>query len=318
MNYFELHIGDYDKATAHLTACEDGIYGRLMRRYYDTESPLPDDLKAIQRFVRARARDEKAAVQTVLDEFFVLEADGWHHKRCDEEIAQYQDTQGDRDERRKNETERKRRYRARRAELFAALREHDIVPDFDTPIEELEAMVSRMLSRGTNGGTSTGTETGTGRGCDASGTTTQTPDTKHQHQEQKPTDASHGNSSPPAPTAAGLACRLMRQAGCAHTSPSNADLLTALNLGATPEELAQLAAQAVATGKRKPFGWAISTATRRIQDGEPVLPMTSENPHADSRPSRGSSVVERVRAANERAENASREPVEGTVRVLSG
>jgi len=89
VNYFELHIGDYEKATAHLTACEDGIYGRLMRRYYDTEAPLPDDLKALQRFVRARSRDEKEAVQTVLDEFFQLEADGWHHKRCDEEIARY-------------------------------------------------------------------------------------------------------------------------------------------------------------------------------------------------------------------------------------
>jgi uncharacterized protein YdaU (DUF1376 family) len=89
MNYFELHIGDYDKATAHLTACEDGIYGRLMRRYYDTETPLPDDLKAIQRFVRARSRDEKEAVQTILDEFFTLQSDGWHHKRCDEEIARF-------------------------------------------------------------------------------------------------------------------------------------------------------------------------------------------------------------------------------------
>lgn len=89
MNYFELHIGDYEKATSHLTACEDGIYGRLMRRYYDTEAPLPDDLKAIQRFVRARSRDEREAVETVLSEFFVLTADGWHHKRCDEEIGRY-------------------------------------------------------------------------------------------------------------------------------------------------------------------------------------------------------------------------------------
>jgi uncharacterized protein YdaU (DUF1376 family) len=89
MNYFELHIGDYEKATAHLTACEDGIYGRLMRRYYDTEAPLPDDLKALQRFVRARTREEKEAVEAILDEFFQLAADGWHHKRCDEEIARY-------------------------------------------------------------------------------------------------------------------------------------------------------------------------------------------------------------------------------------
>lgn len=89
MNYYELHIGDYEKGTAHLTACEDGIYGRLLRRYYDTEAPLPADLKAVQRLVRARAKDEREAVETVLGEFFALTADGWRHGRCDAEIGRY-------------------------------------------------------------------------------------------------------------------------------------------------------------------------------------------------------------------------------------
>lgn len=89
MNYVELHIGDYETATAHLTACEDGIYGRLLRRYYSTEAPLPLELKAVQRLVRARTRDEREAVQTVLDEFFQQSDDGWRHKRCDAEIARY-------------------------------------------------------------------------------------------------------------------------------------------------------------------------------------------------------------------------------------
>lgn len=89
MNYVELHIGDYETATAHLTACEDGIYGRLLRRYYSTEAALPADLKAVQRLVRARSRDEREAVQTVLDEFFQLTDEGWRHRRCDAEIARY-------------------------------------------------------------------------------------------------------------------------------------------------------------------------------------------------------------------------------------
>ena len=89
MNYIELHLGDYDKATAHLSACEDGIYGRLLRRYYDTEAPLIADVKALQRFVRARSREEQQAVETVLGEFFEPTAEGWRHKRCDEEIAKY-------------------------------------------------------------------------------------------------------------------------------------------------------------------------------------------------------------------------------------
>lgn len=91
MNYFELHVGDYDKATAHLSACEDGIYGRLLRRYYDTEEPLCADVKALQRFVRARSKDEQQAVSTILEEFFTLADDGWHHRRCDEEIRRYRE-----------------------------------------------------------------------------------------------------------------------------------------------------------------------------------------------------------------------------------
>lgn len=91
MNYYEHHIGDYDKATAHLTACEDGIYSRLLRRYYDTEAPLPADIKSLQRLVRARAKDEREAVETVLHEFFELDATGWRHTRCDAEIARYQE-----------------------------------------------------------------------------------------------------------------------------------------------------------------------------------------------------------------------------------
>lgn len=93
MNYYEHHIGDYDQATAHLTACEDGIYSRLLRKCYSTERPLPNDLPALQRLVRARTREEKAAVQAMLDEFFEQRSDGWHQKRCDEEIERYQDKQ---------------------------------------------------------------------------------------------------------------------------------------------------------------------------------------------------------------------------------
>lgn len=90
MNYYEHHIGDYDKSTSHLTACEDGIYCRLLRRYYDTEAPLPADLAVVQRLVRARTKAEKTAVKTVLMEFFTLDDDGWHQVRCDEHIEKVQ------------------------------------------------------------------------------------------------------------------------------------------------------------------------------------------------------------------------------------
>ncbi len=56
MNFFSLHIGDWAEATAHLSCLEDGIYGRLVRKYYATEAPLPSDVKAVQRLAeRLRA-----------------------------------------------------------------------------------------------------------------------------------------------------------------------------------------------------------------------------------------------------------------------
>jgi uncharacterized protein YdaU (DUF1376 family) len=93
MNYYEHHIGDYAAATGHLSLVEDAIYSRLLRRYYLQEQPLPADVAQVARLCGARAADEAAAVEVVLAEFFDLQADGWHNKRADEEIARYQDKQ---------------------------------------------------------------------------------------------------------------------------------------------------------------------------------------------------------------------------------
>lgn len=91
MNFYEHHLGDYAEATAHLTFVEDAAYGRLIRKYYATEQPIPADLKAAQRLVGARTREEREAVQSVLEEFFTLQTDGWHNERCDLELKRYLD-----------------------------------------------------------------------------------------------------------------------------------------------------------------------------------------------------------------------------------
>lgn len=93
VNYYEHHLGDYAEATAHLSFVEDAAYSRCIRKYYTTEKPLPADIPAVQRLVGARSKEEKAAVESVLKEFFTLGADGWHNRRCDEEIARFQDKQ---------------------------------------------------------------------------------------------------------------------------------------------------------------------------------------------------------------------------------
>lgn len=91
MNYYEHHLGDYAAATAHLSWDEDMAYTRLIRAYYHHEKPLPPDVKDVCRLVRAASLVQKKAVDTVLREFFTLDESGWHQKRCDEEIARYED-----------------------------------------------------------------------------------------------------------------------------------------------------------------------------------------------------------------------------------
>lgn len=87
MNYYQRHIGDYLKDTAHLSLLEHGVYGRLLDVYYSRESGIADAEAA--RLVGARSEDERAALETVLNEFFVL-ADGlWTHSRCEREIEQF-------------------------------------------------------------------------------------------------------------------------------------------------------------------------------------------------------------------------------------
>ena len=91
MNYYEHHLGDYLRDTAHLSMIEDGAYRRLIDAYYIRQAPLPVAPREVYRLARAQTKRDRQAVDTVLREFFTEAGDGWHHGRCDEEIARYLD-----------------------------------------------------------------------------------------------------------------------------------------------------------------------------------------------------------------------------------
>jgi len=91
VNYYERHIGDYLKDTAHLSLLEHGVYTRLLDVYYTREAAVPDD--QVARLIGARSKEEKEALQAVLVEFFVKADSGWSQDRCDREIARYQEKQ---------------------------------------------------------------------------------------------------------------------------------------------------------------------------------------------------------------------------------
>lgn len=174
MNYYERHLGDYARDTAHLSLLEHGAYTLLLDRYYATEDGIPAD--QVHRLARARAPEEREAVDTVLAEFFHLDGGIWIHHRAEREIAKFSEKSSEREAERQNETERKRRYRERRAQLFEQLRELGIVPAFDTATDELV----RLLSRGTSEGQVRGHDEGRPR----TGTANQSPDTSHQTPEK--------------------------------------------------------------------------------------------------------------------------------------
>ncbi|WP_369952112.1 YdaU family protein [Ralstonia syzygii] len=85
MNFYKRHIGDYIKDAAHLSLLEHGVYARLMDVYYTREAGIPDGQAS--RLIGARSKDEQQAVQNVLAEFFDLVDGVWLQNRCEREIG---------------------------------------------------------------------------------------------------------------------------------------------------------------------------------------------------------------------------------------
>jgi uncharacterized protein YdaU (DUF1376 family) len=92
MNYYSHHIGDFDKATRHLTRLERSIYRDLIELYYDTEQPLTLDIPTLCRKVIAKSNEESTSVEQTLNEFFTKTATGWYHDRCEKELDAYRNS----------------------------------------------------------------------------------------------------------------------------------------------------------------------------------------------------------------------------------
>jgi uncharacterized protein YdaU (DUF1376 family) len=87
MYYYKFNIADWHLATSHLSLEEEAIYFKLINFYYDSEQAIPLETDSVIR--RLRLGSVRDIVGIVLKEFFVLQEDGWHHLRCDDEISKY-------------------------------------------------------------------------------------------------------------------------------------------------------------------------------------------------------------------------------------
>jgi uncharacterized protein YdaU (DUF1376 family) len=87
MYYYNFNIADWHLATRHMRLEEEAVYFKLINFYYDSEAAIPLETDSVIR--RLRLGSVRETVGIVLKEFFVLQDDGWHHLRCDDEISKY-------------------------------------------------------------------------------------------------------------------------------------------------------------------------------------------------------------------------------------
>lgn len=90
MNYYEHHIGDYQRKTAHLSLAEHGAYSLMLQTFYASERPLPADRKVLYRLLRADTVAERKAIDSVTAQFWAEDSGGGlTNKRAEAVIGEY-------------------------------------------------------------------------------------------------------------------------------------------------------------------------------------------------------------------------------------
>ena len=86
MIYYQRHPSDYQRDTGHLSLMEHGVYTVMLDAYYVRTQPLPKNRDVLCRLIRAFTPEERAAVDSVLREFWTEEDGGYVNARAQKEI----------------------------------------------------------------------------------------------------------------------------------------------------------------------------------------------------------------------------------------
>ena len=234
MNYYERHLGDYARDAGHLTMLEHGAYTLLLDRYYTTEQGIPAD--QAHRVCRARTRDEKEAVDTVLAEFFTLSDGVWRNGRAEREVAKMQAKV------KAAQENGKRGGRPKRTDKepggnpvgFGSVAQPKAHQSPDTSHQNTSVKVGEF-------------------------STTDAP------WAQFPTDPPGDAEQAPGPSLAGRACLALRGANVHDVNPAHPDLLRLLAAGVKPEDIGATAAELVASGKPARMAYVLRTVESRMQ-----------------------------------------------------
>jgi len=252
MNYYERHLGDYARDAGHLTMLEHGAYTLLLDRYYTTEAGIPAD--QAYRVARARAKEEKQAVDTVLAEFFTPENGVWVKGRVQEEIskaqakikaAQENGKRGGRPKSGRSESG-QNEWGQKPAGLSAASENETPACENKTKVEAHQTPDTRYQTEITGGGDNSQ--------LNAAG----------QNQQTAPA------ANPEKPTA-GEVCKALMQLKVSGINPGHAKLLVLLEAGAALEEFIGAAQDALAKNNspgKLNFSYILGTVEGRRRDAK--------------------------------------------------
>jgi uncharacterized protein YdaU (DUF1376 family) len=90
LHWYARDVEAFERDTAHLDLIEVGAYDRLLDHYYRTKRPLPANAEQLHRICRCTKDAERAAVDRVVAEFFVIDPANQQvirNARADAEIA---------------------------------------------------------------------------------------------------------------------------------------------------------------------------------------------------------------------------------------
>jgi uncharacterized protein YdaU (DUF1376 family) len=236
LNYFEFHIGDYLKDTAHLEPVEHGILFRLLTVYYTREGPIP--VAEAARLIGVRTKEERKALAAVVAEFFTQDAEHLRQSRCDREISRYQDKQRKASASANARWNKQPTQSARNANAYArAMRTHSEgnAPSNQTPVTNIQGA----------------------------------PVEHQQHGDQFGPDGPARAGS--VPSATDTAADAMTAAGLTDVSRGNPKLRQLIEADVSVVELAEAATEAVKRGSG--FAWALARVEGQRRDAASKLPI---------------------------------------------
>jgi uncharacterized protein YdaU (DUF1376 family) len=250
VKHYPHHIGDFDKATRHLTRIERSIYRDLIDLYYDTEQRLTLDLPMLCR--RICANELSTDVERALNEFFTKTDTGWYHHRCEMEIEAY----------RANNSQRAQAGKASAA--AKALKKQRAINETSTSVERALNERTDFVEVSNNGAS---TNQSTNQPINQS---------TNKGEVVAIGEGNAGEDSPP-PKKSGAICMVLKSEGIAFVNPSHPGLLALIDAGADVGHFAEVAKACKAKGKAS-FAYVLAMVEGQMKDAAEVADMVLSAP----------------------------------------